>query len=130
MTYVVADMAGRISSPLYGMFAARSARNGYRHAGRRQTARTQFVSQPADTLRDHGVGIDWLQVPTVWFRLWARRALQWGSSSFTYWWWRSSGPISAAHHHGADPATVVGVMPEPCMRCWARGLFCHEHDPA
>ncbi len=52
VTYVVADMAGRIDSPLYGMFAARAALSGITTPGG-GTLQEQFIGQPDDTLRDY-----------------------------------------------------------------------------
>ncbi|MBL8521653.1 MAG: efflux RND transporter permease subunit [Betaproteobacteria bacterium] len=52
VTYVVADMAGRIDSPLYGMFAARDALKQIETPAGAPLAE-RFIGSPGDTLRDY-----------------------------------------------------------------------------
>jgi multidrug efflux pump subunit AcrB len=57
VTYVVADMAGKVDSPLYGMFAMRSAIADLRTPGG-GTVQEYFIRQPEDALRDYAVKWD------------------------------------------------------------------------
>ncbi|MCU0773876.1 MAG: efflux RND transporter permease subunit [Ideonella sp.] len=57
VTYVVADMAGRVDSPLYGMFAMRSAIGEIRTPGG-GTVQEYFIRQPEDAYRDYAVKWD------------------------------------------------------------------------
>ena len=52
VSYVVADMAGRVDSPLYGMFGMRRAIGQISTPGG-GTLQEAFISQPADALRDY-----------------------------------------------------------------------------
>jgi multidrug efflux pump subunit AcrB len=56
VTYVLGDMAGRIDSPLYGMFGMRSAISALRAADGAPAAE-HFVSQPLDQYR--GYALKW-----------------------------------------------------------------------
>jgi len=57
VTYVVADQAGRIDSPLYGMFAARAAVSG---AADEEGGRLgeYFIRQPSDPYREYAIKWD------------------------------------------------------------------------
>ena len=57
VNYVVADMAGRIDSPLYGMFAMRSAINGIATPGGGKLVE-YFIHQPDDPYRDYAIKWD------------------------------------------------------------------------
>jgi len=57
VNYVVADMAGRIDSPLYGMFAMREAIAGIR-APDGGALEEYFIRQPADPYRGHAIKWD------------------------------------------------------------------------
>jgi multidrug efflux pump subunit AcrB len=53
LSYVVGDMAGKLDSPLYGMFALRSR---LKQSG--VTAAEYFISQPSDPLRERAIKWD------------------------------------------------------------------------
>ena len=55
--YVVGDMAGAVDSPLYGMFAMRSALRGIRTPGDGRLDET-FIRQPEDAYRDYAIKWD------------------------------------------------------------------------
>ncbi len=55
--YVVADMAGAVDSPLYGMFKMRSALAAIKTPGGGTLGET-FIRQPADTWRDYAIKWD------------------------------------------------------------------------
>ncbi len=57
VTYVVGDMAGRIDSPLYGMFAMRAALHRL-HAPDGAGVGEYFISQPTDAYRGYAVKWD------------------------------------------------------------------------
>jgi multidrug efflux pump subunit AcrB len=57
VNYVVADMAGRVDSPLYGMFAMRSAMNAVATPGGGPLVE-YFVRPPDDTYRDYSIKWD------------------------------------------------------------------------
>jgi multidrug efflux pump subunit AcrB len=57
LSYVIADVAGKIDSPLYGMFAARSAIAGARLA-EGGTLGEYFIRQPSDPFREYAVKWD------------------------------------------------------------------------
>ncbi|HJV96990.1 MAG TPA: efflux RND transporter permease subunit, partial [Albitalea sp.] len=57
VNYVVADMAGRIDSPLYGMFSMRSRLGSIVTPGGGRVAE-YFIRQPADPYRDYAVKWD------------------------------------------------------------------------
>ena len=57
VNYVVADMAGRVDSPLYGMFQMRGAMAGLPTPGG-GTLREHFISAPQDALRDYAIKWD------------------------------------------------------------------------
>ena len=57
VNYVVGDMAGKVDSPLYGMFAMRSAINAIATPGG-GTVKEYFIRQPDDAYRDYAVKWD------------------------------------------------------------------------
>ncbi|MES2089198.1 MAG: efflux RND transporter permease subunit, partial [Pseudomonadota bacterium] len=57
VTYVVGDMAGKLDSPLYGMFAMRKHLAAITTPGG-GTLKEYFISQPEDALRDYAVKWD------------------------------------------------------------------------
>ena len=57
VTYVTGDMAGRVDSPLYGMFAMRAALADIEVPGGGRLGES-FISQPADPLRSYAIKWD------------------------------------------------------------------------
>ena len=57
VNYVVADMAGQVDSPLYGMFGMRSRLSGIKPPGG-GTVSEYFIHQPTDPYRDYAVKWD------------------------------------------------------------------------
>ena len=55
MNYVVADMAGALDSPLYGMFAMRDARSTHR----RRAARSASTSSASPTIAYRDYALKW-----------------------------------------------------------------------
>ena len=111
VNYVVADMAGRVDSPLYGMFAMRSAVNAIATPGG-GTLVEYFIRPPDDPYRDYSIKWD-------------------GESQITYETFRDMGTAYAVGlvliyllvvaHFGSYltpliimapiPLTIIGVMP-------------------
>ena len=100
--YVIGDVAGRVDSPLYGMFAARRGVAALKTPGAARRSSTSSASRATPIALRPQMGRR-MEGHLETFRDMAS-PMRSGWSSSICWWSRISAPTCPAGHHGADSA--------------------------